>query len=68
MVHGLDPQHGTAFNALPIKDRLLVMSWRELGNGWEDPEVYHDPPELHEAALRMGVNLFVYAVTSRPTP
>jgi hypothetical protein len=26
----------TAFNALPIKDRLLVMSWRELGNGWED--------------------------------
>jgi hypothetical protein len=27
---------------------------------------YNDPPELHEAALRMGVNLFVYAITSRP--
>jgi Domain of unknown function (DUF4159) len=40
----------------------------DLGNGWEDYEVYHDPPALHEAALRMGVNLFVYAVTSRPTP
>lgn len=40
----------------------------DLGNGWEDPSVYHDPPALHEAALRMGVNLFVYAVTSRPTP
>lgn len=40
----------------------------DLGNGWEDPDVYHDPPALHEAALRMGVNLFVYAVTSRPTP
>ncbi|HET7633015.1 MAG TPA: DUF4159 domain-containing protein [Gemmatimonadaceae bacterium] len=38
----------------------------DLGNGWEDPDVYHDPPALHEAALRMGVNLFVYAVTSRP--
>ena len=23
---------------------------------------------LHEAALRMGINLFVYAVTSRPLP
>jgi len=26
--------------------------------------VHHDPPELHEAALRMGVNLFTYAVSS----
>jgi hypothetical protein len=26
---------------------------------------YNDPAALHEAALRMGVNLFVYAVTSR---
>jgi hypothetical protein len=40
----------------------------DLGDGWEDFEVHHDPPEKHEAALRMGVNLFVYAVTSRPTP
>ncbi len=34
----------------------------DLGNGWEDLEVYHDPPEKHEAALRMGVNLFSYAM------
>ena len=53
-----------------LGDRLAVYYSfsSDLGNGWEDPEVYHDPPELHEAALRMGVNLFVYAVTSRPTP
>jgi hypothetical protein len=38
----------------------------DLGNGWEDVGTYNDPPELHEQALRMGVNLFVYAVTSRP--
>jgi hypothetical protein len=38
----------------------------DLGNGWEDEQVYHDPAALHEAALRMGVNLFTYAVTSRP--
>ena len=39
----------------------------DLGNGWEDVGTYaSDPPNLHEAALRMGVNLFVYAVTSRP--
>jgi len=52
-----------------IGDRLAVYYSYEsdLGNGWEDYERYHDPPALHEAALRMGVNLFVYAVTSRPT-
>ena len=53
-----------------LGDRLAVYYSYEsdLGNGWEDPQVYDDPPELHEAALRMGVNLFVYAVTSRATP
>jgi hypothetical protein len=34
----------------------------DLGDGWEDPEVHHDTPEKREAALRMGVNLFSYAV------
>jgi hypothetical protein len=51
-----------------IGSRLAVFYSYEsdLGNGWEDPGTYNDPPALHEAALRMGVNLFVYAVTSRP--
>lgn len=40
----------------------------DLGNGWEDVGTYPDPPMLHEQALRMGVNLFTYAVTSRVTP
>jgi hypothetical protein len=53
-----------------LGDRLAVFySYSsDLGNGWEDPETYHDPLPLHEAALRMGINLFVYAVTSRPLP
>lgn len=53
-----------------LGDRLAVYYdySSDLGNGWEDREVHNDPPELHEAALRMGVNLFVYAVTSRPVP
>ena len=53
-----------------LGDRLAVFYSHEsdLGNGWEDPEVHNDPPHLHEAALRMGINLFTYAVTSRPQP
>jgi hypothetical protein len=34
----------------------------DLGDGWEDPDVHSDPPDKREAALRMGVNLFAYAV------
>jgi len=50
-----------------IGDRLAVYYSHEsdLGNGWEDVGTYADPPELHEQALRMGVNLVVYAVSSR---
>jgi hypothetical protein len=53
-----------------LGDRLAVYYSHEsdLGNGWEDPATYNDPPAVREAALRMGVNLFVYAVTSRPLP
>jgi len=53
-----------------LGERLAVFYDHEsdLGNGWEDPGTYNDPPALHEAALRMGVNLVMYAVTSRTTP
>lgn len=49
-----------------LGNRLVVYySYQtDLGDGWEDPDVHHDPPALHEAALRMGVNLFTYAVNS----
>jgi len=36
----------------------------DLGDGWEDPDVHHDPAPIREQALRMGVNLFAYAVSA----
>lgn len=35
----------------------------DLGNGWEDPEIYNDPVEKHEAALKMGSNIMSFALT-----
>lgn len=32
----------------------------DLGDGWEDPEVHNDPPELRTKALQMGANLVQY--------
>ena len=68
-IHEHDGKPARGFGIF-LGDRLAVYySYSsDLGNGWEDPETYHDPIALHEAALRMGINLFVYAVTSRPLP
>lgn len=35
----------------------------DLGDGLEDEEIHHDPPEKREAALRMGMNIVEYALT-----
>ena len=45
--------------------RLVVIYTYEtdLGDGWEDAAVHEDPPEVREEALRMGVNIFVFAMT-----
>jgi hypothetical protein len=44
--------------------RLVVFYSYEsdLGNGWEDAGRYDNPPAAREAAFRMGVNLFLYAM------
>jgi hypothetical protein len=44
--------------------RLVVFYSYEsdLGDGWEDPDVHDDSPEVRERALRMGVNLVLYAL------
>jgi hypothetical protein len=62
-IHEHDAKPAQGFGIF-IKGRLVVYYTyqSDLGNGWEDTTVYHDPPEKHEAALRMGVNLFAYAV------
>ena len=67
-IHEHDGKPARGFGIF-IGDRLAVYYSYEsdLGNGWEDPQVHKDSPELHEQALRMGVNLFTYAITSRPT-
>lgn len=37
----------------------------DLGDGWEDADVHRDPAGIREQALRMGVNLFAFALAQR---
>lgn len=47
------------------EDELVVFFAYEsdIGDGWEDYEVHHDPPEKRLAALKMGANIVTYALT-----
>jgi len=36
----------------------------DLGNGWEDQEVYNDSPALRRKALEMGANILMYAFSN----
>ncbi len=48
-----------------LNGRLVVFYAYEsdIGDGWEDYEVYHDPPEKHIEALKMGTNIIIYSLT-----
>ena len=35
----------------------------DLGDGWEDPSVHNDPENVRHAALKMGTNIIVWALT-----
>jgi hypothetical protein len=62
-IHEHDGKPAQGFGIF-IDGRLAVYySYQsDLGDGWEDPDVHKDPPDVREAALRMGVNLVAYAV------
>ncbi|MEE9225590.1 MAG: DUF4159 domain-containing protein [Bacteroidota bacterium] len=48
-----------------LDGRLAVFYTYEcnLGDGWADPQVHNDPEDKRLAALRMGTNIIVWALT-----
>ncbi len=64
-IHKHDESAPQAFGWF-VDGRLAVVFAYEsdIGDGWEDPQVHNDPPEKREQALRMGVNIVVYALTN----
>ncbi len=35
-----------------------------ISDGWADPDVHNDPPEVRQKALEMGTNIVVFALTN----
>lgn len=58
---GLPPQ---CFAIVDQGRVLMIYTFQsDIGDGLEDPDVHKDPPEKREAAMRMAVNVLMYAMT-----
>ena len=63
-IHEHDGAPPRAFGIFDRGRLVVIYTWEtDLGDGWEDPDVHGDPPEIREQALRMGVNIFVFAMS-----
>ena len=61
-IHEHDGKAPQGFGLI-YEGRLVVFYTYEcdLGDGWEDPEVHKDPPDVRLKALQMGANIVSYA-------
>jgi uncharacterized protein DUF4159 len=61
-VHEHDGKAPQGFGLI-YEGRLVVFYTFEcdLGDGWEDPDVHKDPPDVRQKALQMGANIVSYA-------
>jgi hypothetical protein len=63
-IHEHDKQAARGY-AVIVDGRVVLYYLYEsdIGDGWEDARVHNDPQEKRQAALKMGMNLLVYALT-----
>jgi len=61
-IHEHDGKRPQAFALFDDYGRMMLLYTYEtnISDGWAGPDVHHDPPEIRESALRMGVNILYY--------
>ena len=63
-IHEHDGEPAQGLGLFHDGDLVVFYSYEsDLGDGWEPEEVHHNPADKRRAALQMGVNLLVYAMT-----
>jgi len=67
-IHEHDKKPPQAFG-VTIDGRLVLFYVYEsdIGDGLADPQVHNDPPAKREQAMKMAVNVFMYALTRNVT-
>jgi hypothetical protein len=63
-VHEHDGERPRAFGLFHARRLVVLYTYEsDLGDGWEDAHVHDVPEDTRQAALRMGANIVVYALT-----
>ena len=61
-IHEHDGKRPQAFGLFHENRLILLFTYEsDLGDGWEDAEVHHDPADVRVKALKMGANIVKYA-------
>ncbi|MFC6860906.1 DUF4159 domain-containing protein [Zunongwangia atlantica] len=61
-IHEHDAKRPQAFGIFDEGRLVLLFTFEsDLGDGWENEEVHHDPAEVRLKALKMGANIIKYA-------
>ena len=61
-IHEHDGKPAQAFGIFEEGRLVLLYTYEtDLGDGWEDPEVHNDPPDVRERALQIGANIVMFA-------
>jgi len=65
-IHEHDGKRPQAFALFDDFGRMIVLYTYEtnISDGWASPHVHNDPPEIREAAFRMGINIIYYVLTN----
>ncbi len=65
-IHEHNGKRPQAFGITDPTGRLMLLYTYEsdLGDGWESQIIHHDPPAVHEKALKMGANILYYVFTN----
>jgi hypothetical protein len=67
-IHLHDGKRAQGFGLIHDGRVVVYYSYEsDLGNGWEDADRYNNAPAARESAFRMGVNLFLYAMSQVPS-
>lgn len=60
-IHEHEGKRAQAFGIFVANRLVLLYTFEtDLGDGWEDPDVHNDPPEVRLKALKMGANILNY--------
>lgn len=63
-IHEHDGKPAQGFGLLYEGRLVCYYSYQsDLGNGWEDQEIYNDSDEIRSKALKMGANIVSFALT-----